>query len=85
MVFVHYFFLSFIFFQVVLGYALGMIICIALGVLFIIIMPIVGFCFCCCRCCGNCGGDMSQEEKPNNNCKRAVFGAILTVITLIML
>ncbi|XP_067035177.1 prominin-1-A-like isoform X1 [Acropora muricata] len=71
--------------DVALGYALGMIICVGLGFLFIIIMPIVGLCFCCCRCCGNCGGDMSQADKPNNNCKRAVFGAILTVITLVML
>ncbi|XP_074614092.1 prominin-1-A-like isoform X2 [Acropora palmata] len=71
--------------DVALGYALGMAICVGLGFLFIIIMPIVGLCFCCCRCCGNCGGDMSQADKPNNNCKRAVFGAILTVITLMML
>lgn len=71
--------------DVALGYALGMTICVGLGFLFIIIMPIVGLCFCCCRCCGNCGGDMSQADKPNNNCKRAVFGAILTVITLMML
>lgn len=71
--------------QVILGYALGMIIVVGIGVLFIILMPIVGLCFCCCRCCGKCGGDMSQKDSPNNNCKRAVFAVILLMITLLML
>ena len=64
---------------------MGMIICVGIGLLFCLLMPIVGFCFCCCRCCGNCGGEMSQKEKSNDGCKRAVFGVILTVITLLML
>lgn len=70
--------------DVALGYGLGLSICAAIGVLFIVIMPIVGWCFCCCRCCGRCGGDMSQKEKENNNCKRSVFGVILLMITLLM-
>ncbi|XP_068742899.1 prominin-1-A-like isoform X2 [Montipora capricornis] len=67
-----------------LGYGLGLAICVGIGVLFIVIMPIVGLCFCCCRCCGRCGGDMSQKETENNNCKRSVFGVILLMITLLM-
>lgn len=70
--------------DVILGYALGMVIVVGIGVLFIILMPIVGLCFCCCRCCGKCGGDMSQKDSPNNNCKRAVFAVILLMITLLM-
>ncbi|NXP55861.1 PRM1A protein, partial [Heliornis fulica] len=31
-------------------YLLGFLVCIAIGLLFIILMPLVGCCFCCCRC-----------------------------------
>ncbi|NWU39259.1 PRM1A protein, partial [Hylia prasina] len=31
-------------------YELGFLICAAIGVLFIILVPLVGCCFCCCRC-----------------------------------
>ncbi|XP_048584540.1 prominin-1-A isoform X1 [Nematostella vectensis] len=68
----------------VTGYALGVVICAGIGVLFMLIMPIVGFCFCCCRCCNNCGGEMSQKDLPGNACKRSVFGVILSIITLLM-
>lgn len=70
--------------DIIKNYAMGMIICVGIGFLFCLLMPIVGFCFCCCRCCGNCGGEMSQKERSNDGCKRAVFGVILTVITLLM-
>ncbi|KAJ7370400.1 hypothetical protein OS493_032577 [Desmophyllum pertusum] len=70
--------------DLILGYALGMVIVVGIGLLFCLIMPIVGCCFCCCRCCGKCGGEMSQKDNPNNNCKRAVFGVILLIITLLM-
>lgn len=71
--------------DVVLGYALGMVICVGFGMLFCLLMPIVGFCFCCCRCCGKCGGEMTQKDEPNNACKRAVFAVVLMLITLLML
>ncbi|NXK31452.1 PRM1A protein, partial [Piprites chloris] len=31
-------------------YELGFLVCVAIGVLFIIFVPLVGCCFCCCRC-----------------------------------
>ncbi|NXB52327.1 PROM1 protein, partial [Leucopsar rothschildi] len=31
-------------------YELGFLVCVAIGVLFIILVPLVGCCFCCCRC-----------------------------------
>ncbi|NXO30617.1 PRM1A protein, partial [Cisticola juncidis] len=31
-------------------YELGFLVCMAIGVLFIILVPLVGCCFCCCRC-----------------------------------
>ncbi|NWX34278.1 PRM1A protein, partial [Notiomystis cincta] len=41
--------LSFFLCQLLL-YELGFLVCAAIGVLFIILVPLVGFCFCCCRC-----------------------------------
>ncbi|NWH64820.1 PRM1A protein, partial [Geococcyx californianus] len=31
-------------------YELGFLVCVAIGLLFIILVPLVGCCFCCCRC-----------------------------------
>ncbi|NWV37316.1 PRM1A protein, partial [Grantiella picta] len=31
-------------------YELGFLVCAAIGILFIILVPLVGCCFCCCRC-----------------------------------
>ncbi|NXW04961.1 PROM1 protein, partial [Fregetta grallaria] len=31
-------------------YELGFLVCMAIGLLFIILVPLVGCCFCCCRC-----------------------------------
>ncbi|NWR64504.1 PRM1A protein, partial [Bucorvus abyssinicus] len=33
-----------------LVYELGFLVCMAIGLLFIILVPLVGCCFCCCRC-----------------------------------
>ncbi|NXN24743.1 PRM1A protein, partial [Nycticryphes semicollaris] len=41
--------LSSFFYQLLL-YELGFLICMAIGLLFIILVPLVGCCFCCCRC-----------------------------------
>ncbi|NWX01811.1 PRM1A protein, partial [Caloenas nicobarica] len=31
-------------------YEVGFLVCAAIGLLFIILVPLVGCCFCCCRC-----------------------------------
>ncbi|NXA85714.1 PRM1A protein, partial [Melanocharis versteri] len=31
-------------------YEVGFLVCAAIGVLFVILVPLVGCCFCCCRC-----------------------------------
>ncbi|NXE88447.1 PRM1A protein, partial [Menura novaehollandiae] len=36
--------------QELLLYELGFLVCAAIGVLFIVLVPLVGCCFCCCRC-----------------------------------
>nr|XP_009942235.1 PREDICTED: prominin-1-A-like [Opisthocomus hoazin] len=48
--------------QELLLYELGFLVCMAIGLLFIILVPLVGCCFCCCRCCGNCGGRLYQKQ-----------------------
>nr|XP_008178045.1 prominin-1-A-like [Chrysemys picta bellii] len=69
----------------VLVYEVGFLVCTAIGLLFIILVPLVGFCFCCCRCCGNCGGTMYQKQSKRTGCRRrALFASVLLVTTLIL-
>ncbi|NXI59080.1 PROM1 protein, partial [Chloroceryle aenea] len=35
---------------VLMVYELGFLVCMTIGLLFIILVPLVGCCFCCCRC-----------------------------------
>ncbi|KAK5853993.1 hypothetical protein PBY51_015098 [Eleginops maclovinus] len=53
-----------------LVYDVGFLVCTAIGVLYIVLMPIVGFFLACCRCCGNCGGKMYQKQTSSTNCHR---------------
>ncbi|XP_048360975.1 prominin-1-A-like isoform X1 [Sphaerodactylus townsendi] len=73
------------FYKEVLVYQAGFLVCIIIGVLFIILMPLVGLCFCCCRCCGNCGGRMYQKQKKHTGCQRRTFFASVLVVTIIIL
>ncbi|XP_077205586.1 prominin-1-A-like isoform X2 [Paroedura picta] len=73
------------FYKEVLTYQAGFLVCIVIGVLFIILMPLVGLCFCCCRCCGNCGGRMYQKQKQHTGCRRRTFFASVLVVTIILL
>ncbi|XP_059143025.1 prominin-1-A-like [Physella acuta] len=63
---------------------LGYVIAVAIGLLFFIIFPIVGFCFCCCRCCGNCGGKRvikaPEEGGYGRQCCRVATMIILAVV-----
>ncbi|KAM9132771.1 prominin-1-A-like isoform 2-T2 [Pangshura tecta] len=69
----------------VLVYEVGFLVCAAIGLLFIILMPLVGFCFCSCRCCGNCGGTMYQKQSKRTGCqRRALFALVLLATTLIL-
>ncbi|XP_072335810.1 prominin-2 [Scyliorhinus torazame] len=72
-------------YEKILWYEVGFIVCAAIGLLFFILMPLVGLCFCCCRCCGNCGGEMYQEQTESTNCKRKTLAAILFLVTTVML
>ncbi|KAM3831294.1 prominin-1 [Vipera latastei] len=64
-------------------YEIGFIISAALGILFVLLLPLIGLCFCLCRCCDNCGGEMHQRQKRNANCRRGCFASLLLVATLL--
>ncbi|XP_055479905.1 prominin-1 isoform X1 [Psammomys obesus] len=65
-------------------YEIGVLICVFLGLLFIILMPLVGYFFCLCRCCNKCGGEMHQQQKQNERYRRKRLGSSLLVICLLM-
>ncbi|KAL0596557.1 Prominin-1 [Plecturocebus cupreus] len=64
-------------------YEAGIILCSLLGLLFIILMPLVGYFFCMCRCCNKCGGEMHQRQKENGPFLRKCFAISLLVRTRI--
>ncbi|KAG7334027.1 hypothetical protein KOW79_002434 [Hemibagrus wyckioides] len=68
-----------------LHYELGFLVCVAIGILYIILMPLIGMCFACCRCCGNCGGHMYQEKTNSINCRRRSFYWATFLITILIL
>uniref|UniRef100_A0A2K5DWD1 Prominin 1 n=1 Tax=Aotus nancymaae TaxID=37293 RepID=A0A2K5DWD1_AOTNA len=65
-------------------YEAGIILCSLLGLLFIILMPLVGYFFCMCRCSNKCGGEMHQRQKENGPFLRKCFAISLLVICLII-
>ncbi|XP_014054469.1 prominin-2 isoform X1 [Salmo salar] len=69
----------------VLLYEVGFLVCAAIGIVYIILMPLVGFCLACCRCCGYCGGHMYQEQTKAVHChRRGLYWATL-LTTLVIL
>ncbi|XP_046698785.1 prominin 1 b isoform X4 [Silurus meridionalis] len=60
-------------------YEIGFILLAALGVMFVLLMPLVGLLFCLCRCCENCGGEMHQRHRKNADCQRGFY--TLSLIT----
>uniref|UniRef100_A0A663DKA4 Prominin 1 n=1 Tax=Aquila chrysaetos chrysaetos TaxID=223781 RepID=A0A663DKA4_AQUCH len=71
-------------YQKAIYYEIGFIVSAALGLLFILLLPLVGLCFCMCRCCDNCGGEMHQRQKKNADCQRSCFATFLFVASLII-
>ncbi|XP_078401248.1 prominin-1-A-like isoform X3 [Cetorhinus maximus] len=71
-------------YQEIIYYEIGFIICATLGIVFILLMPVLGLCFCMCRCCDNCGGELHQRQKKNTDCRRSCFATTLFVVTIII-
>lgn len=63
-------------------YEAGFLICTTIGVLFVVLTPIIGTCFCVCRCCENCGGEMHQRQRKNADCQRGVYTAALIATSI---
>ncbi|XP_032409572.1 prominin-2 [Xiphophorus hellerii] len=68
----------------ILTYEVGFLVCIAIGILYIVLMPIIGFSVACCRCCGNCGGKMYQKQTSSINSLRRTLYFSLFAITIII-
>lgn len=68
----------------VLAYEVGFLVCTAIGILYIVLMPIVGFFLACCRCCGNCGGKMYQKQTSSIHCRRRTLYWTAFVTTVII-
>ncbi|KAJ6669208.1 hypothetical protein lerEdw1_008017 [Lerista edwardsae] len=68
-----------------LVYQAGFLVCIIIGLLFIILIPLVGMYFCCCRCCGHCGGRMYQKQSKRTGCKRRAFFVSVLAVTILLL
>ncbi|XP_055080775.1 prominin-1-A isoform X2 [Periophthalmus magnuspinnatus] len=68
----------------VMCYEIGFVVCAALGLLFTVLVPLVGLFFCLCRCCDNCGGEMHQRQRKNADCRRGLLGTLLFSTSLVI-
>ncbi|CAG6017251.1 unnamed protein product [Menidia menidia] len=73
------------FIKKVLVHEIGFLVCVAIGVLYIVLMPVVCIFLACCRCCGNCGGKMYQKQTASIHCLRRTlyFGTFATTIIIL--
>ncbi|XP_025071422.1 prominin-1-A-like [Alligator sinensis] len=69
----------------VLSYEMGFLVCAAIGLLFILLMPLGGLCFCCCRCCGHCGGRKYQKQDELTGCRRRALCTTLLLLSGLLL
>uniref|UniRef100_A0A8C9RV71 Prominin 2 n=1 Tax=Scleropages formosus TaxID=113540 RepID=A0A8C9RV71_SCLFO len=68
----------------VLRYETGFLVCAAIGLLYLVLVPLVGLCLACCRCFDHCGGRMYQEQSQGIHVRRrGLFWA--TLITTIFI
>ncbi|XP_074065341.1 prominin-2 isoform X1 [Macrotis lagotis] len=68
----------------VVRYEAGYVVCAVIAGLFLLIVPTVGFCFCCCRFRRRCGGRVKAEHK-SMACERGSLMTFLLLITLLLL
>ncbi|KAF7257893.1 hypothetical protein EG68_04937 [Paragonimus skrjabini miyazakii] len=63
----------------------GFGICVVLGLLFAILMPLAGLVFCCARCCGKCGGRVQLMDSKKDPCKRTAYTICVLLIVTVQL
>ncbi|KAM7394454.1 hypothetical protein PAMP_021258 [Pampus punctatissimus] len=68
-----------------LHYEAGFLICGTIGIIFVVLIPIVGMLFCVCRCCENCGGEMHQRQRKNADCQRGFYTAALIATSIFII
>ncbi|GLD74866.1 prominin-1 [Lates japonicus] len=66
-------------------YEAGFLICTTIGIIFVVLVPIIGTCFCVCRCCENCGGEMHQRQRKNADCQRGFYTASLIATSIFII
>ncbi|KAF3838766.1 hypothetical protein F7725_010534 [Dissostichus mawsoni] len=71
-------------YQKAIYYEIGFVVCAALGLMFAVLVPIIGIFFCMCRCCDNCGGEMHQRQRKNADCRRGLLGTLLFSTSLVI-
>ncbi|XP_041705465.1 prominin-1-A isoform X5 [Coregonus clupeaformis] len=71
-------------YQKAIYYETGFMVCAMLGLLFMVLLPLVGLFFCLCRCCENCGGEMHQRQRKNADCQRGLLTTLLFATSLII-
>ncbi|XP_028936145.1 prominin-1-A-like isoform X2 [Ornithorhynchus anatinus] len=69
----------------VLAYEAGFLVCLLLGLLFVVLVPLVGLCFCCCRLCGNCGGRLHQNQDKGSTGRRQTLAILLLLLSILLL
>ncbi|XP_038046769.1 prominin-1-A-like [Patiria miniata] len=67
--------------QALAAILVGIIVCLSLGLAYILLVLFVGPIFGCCRCCNNCGGKRMQEPSGCPGCMRVFYTVFLLCIT----
>jgi len=63
----------------------GYTLCVAVGVAFIILMPIIGLFLCLCRCAGRCGAKRRYDDVvKRDRCRRATCGLLLLILATLI-
>lgn len=73
-----------------IGFLLLFGICVLVGLVFMICLPVCGICFCCCRCCCNCCKPEKRAFLKNSppepkKCKQYTCSVIFFILTATML
>lgn len=72
-------------YEQVLTYDIGFVVCAVIGLLYILVVPIVGLVLACCRFAGKCGGEMYQDQTRSILKERRNLYWITVIITIFLL